>query len=1042
MKYNKESDFEKAVIALLSNNSWTEVINNPTEQDLLDNWAKIIFDNNREIDRLNNYPLTAGEMQQIVEQINEKTTPYSINGLINQKYIRIVRDNEDDTQHYGKEVSLKIYDPNEIGGGQSRYQIAEQPQFPTPHPLMSNRRGDLMILINGMPLIHVELKRSDIPVSQATNQIEKYTREGVFKSGIYALVQVFVAMTPEETVYFANPGYDGKFNKDYFFHWANFNNEPLNRWEDVAKDLLTIPMAHQITGYYTVADGGDGILKVMRSYQYYASHAIADKVRKTKWNEVDIHGGHIWHTTGSGKTMTSFKSAQLMSRTKDVDKVIFLVDRRELGTQSLLEYQGFALDDESVNPTENTDVLISKLKSDNPNETLIVTSIQKMSLVNEENTRKTNIKSADIEKINKKRIVIIVDECHRSTFGDMLQIIRKTFPKALFFGFTGTPILTENRKKGSTTADVFGDELHRYSIADGIRDGNVLGFDHTPVLTFKEKEIRRAVAMDAVHITDESEFKILPTDSEEIRRIKEWKSDTYYYFMDEKPMAGNDEEEGIEDYLHESQYDNDIHRNAVVDDIIENFPIISRGGKFHAIFATSSIAEAIKYYKLFLAKAPDLKVVALYDASIDNVGGSYVKEAETVKILERYNKMYGQNFTMATYDRFKKNVASRLAHKKPYLNLPASQQIDILIVVDQMLTGFDSKWLNTLYMDKELKYEGIIQAFSRTNRLFGHDKPFGVIRYYRKPFTMEKRVIDAFNVYSGNRPFGVFVDHLESNLANMNAKFLEIKAIFESEGIFNFEKLPKNEADRNMFAKLFVQFNRYLDSAKVQGFLWSKLSYTFEHKDDPETMVDLLLDENTYNTLVARYKELSHRGVGVGEEELPYDLETYITEINTDKINADFMQTHFEKWLKELNECKDADKMLSDLHNTFSVLSQEDQKFAHLIINDIQRGDLVVEKGKTISDYITEYKVNAQNDKIHRFAESIGVDETLLRQMVELHLNDANINEFGRFDNLKATLDMAKAKAYFEAKEHTSISTFAVNMKADKELRTFIIGEF
>lgn len=1036
MKYTKELEFEKAVIGLLSNNNWTEVIKNPSEQDLLDNWAKIIFDNNRNIDRLGDYPLTEGEMGQIVEQINEQRTPYNLNGWINRREISIVRDNSDDALHFEKEVYLKIYDPNEIGAGQSRYQIAEQPKFQTPNPLMSDRRGDFMILINGMPLIHVELKRSDTPVSQATNQIEKYTREGVFQRGIYSLVQVFVAMTPEETVYFANVGFDGKFNKDYFFHWANFNNEPINRWEDVAKDLLTIPMAHQITGYYLVADGGDGQLKVMRSYQYYASHAIADKVKKTKWDDIDIHGGHIWHTTGSGKTMTSFKSAQLISRSKDADKVVFLVDRCELGTQSLLEYQGFALDDESVNATENTYVLLSKLRSDNRNETLIVTSIQKLSRITQDST----YNNRDIEKINKKRIVIIVDECHRSTFGDMLQDIRKTFPRALFFGFTGTPILKENLKKGSTTSDVFGDELHRYSIADGIRDGNVLGFDHTPVLTFKEKEIRRAVALDQIHIGSENDFAIQEDDDEKTIAEKKKREELFYYYMNVAPMASTDEEKGIEDFLPKSQYDNDIHRNAVVDDIIENFPIISHGGKFHAIFATSSIAEAINYYELFHEKTPDMKITALYDSNIDNNGNAYIKEEATVRILEHYNQIYDQNFKMPSFDKYKKDVASRLAHKKPYLNIPSDKQIDVLIVVDQMLTGFDSKWVNTLYMDKELKYEGIIQSFSRTNRLFGHDKPFGVVRYYRRPYTMKKFIDQAFKTYSGDRPFGVFVDRLETNLTNMNAKFLEIKTLFESAGIKNFEKLPADDADRRMFAKLFVAFNRYLDSAEIQGFTWEQQQYTIKHDNEAELTIILQLDETTYNTLVARYKELRNGSGTHGEDELPYDLESYITEINTDKINSDYMQTHFEKWLKQLNGGEDADKMLEDLHNTFSVLSQEDQRFAHLLINDIQRGDLIVDESKTITDYITEYKVNAQNDRIHKFAESLGVDEQMLRQMLELNLDDSNINGFGRLDNLKATVDMEKAKAYLEQKTGTEMSMFQVKMKLDGILRNFIIN--
>lgn len=1040
MKYKREADFERAVISFLSDKKW-EVIQNPTEQVLLDNWANIIFENNRKIDCLGDFPLTDGEKQQLIEQINEQRTPFNINGWINKREIAITRDNPNDRLHYGKEVHLKIYDPNEIGAGQSRYQIAEQPKFPTPNPLASDRRGDFMILINGMPLIHVELKRSDVPVSQATNQIEKYTREGVFQRGIYSMVQVFVAMTPEESLYFSNPGFDGIFNKDYFFHWADFNNQPINKWEKVAEDLLTIPMAHQITGYYLVADGGDGVLKVMRSYQYYAAHAIADKVHNTKWDEIDIHGGHIWHTTGSGKTMTSFKAAQLISRTKDAEKVIFLVDRRELGTQSLLEYQGFALDDDAVNETENTDELLKKLKSTDRNEILIVTSIQKLSRIKEE----SNYNAKAIEKINQKRIVIIVDECHRSTFGDMLQDIRRTFPQALFFGFTGTPILKENQKKGATTSDVFGSELHRYSIADGIRDKNVLGFDHTPVLTFKEKDIRRVVALEQIHANSEEDFEEKEGDDENTIKRKRIQAERFYYFMNDAPMATTVTDEGreigIEDYIPDAQYEDEVHQRAVVKDIIENFPIISRGGKFHAIFATSSIPEAIKYFELFGELAPDMKVTALYDSSIDNNGNSYYKEESTIKILAHYNELYGQRFTMMTYNSYKKDVASRLAHKKPYnLNLPADKQINILIVVDQMLTGFDSKWVNTLYMDKELKYEGIIQAFSRTNRLFGHDKPFGVVRYYRRPFTMKKRIADAFETYSGNRPFGIFADHLEANLTNMNARYLEIKTLFEAAGISNFEKLPPENADRQMFARLFVEFNRYMDSAKIQGFMWNKLEYSFKHENEADTNVVLLLDENIYNTLVARYKELQRGGGGGGgDDELPYDLESYITEINTDKINSDYMQTHFVKWLKNLNEGETTDKMLEELHHTFSVLSQEDQRFAHLIINDIQRGDLVVDEAKTITDYITEYKVAAQNDRIHRFAEAIGVDEKALRKMMELHPNNSNINEYGRLDALKATTDKNKAKAYFEEKTGQTVTSLMVNMKLDKELRDFIL---
>ena len=248
MAFNKESEFEEALINVLTTQYGWEaaVIKNPTEQQLIENWAGILFNNNRCADRLNNCPLTQGEMQQIIEQIHTLNTPLKLNGFINGKTVSIKRDNPDDEAHFGTEVSLKIYDRQEIAAGQSSYQIVQQPKFPT-RGILNDRRGDIMLLINGMPLIHLELKKSGVSVMQAANQIEKYSREGVF-SGLFSLVQIFVAMEPAESLYFANPGRDGKFNPNFYFHWANTNNEPINNWKEVAEKLLSIPMAHQLIG--------------------------------------------------------------------------------------------------------------------------------------------------------------------------------------------------------------------------------------------------------------------------------------------------------------------------------------------------------------------------------------------------------------------------------------------------------------------------------------------------------------------------------------------------------------------------------------------------------------------------------------------------------------------------------------------------------------------------------------------------------------------------------------------------------------------------
>ena len=1036
MVFNKESDFEEALIKILSEKGWEkEVLKNYSEKDLLRNWANILFENNRDIDRLNDYPLTDSEMQQILEQIEALRTPLKLNGFINGKSVCIVRDNPDDKLHFGKEVSLKIYDRLEIAAGQSRYQIVRQPKFPTKSKLLNDRRGDLMLLINGMPVIHIELKKSGIPVSQAYHQIEKYSYEGIFK-GLFSLVQIFVAMEPNEAVYFANPGPDGKFNQDYYFHWEDFNNEPINEWDKVASTLLSIPMAHQLIGFYTVADDSDGVLKVMRSYQYFAASAISDKVAKAKWEGNNQLGGYVWHTTGSGKTMTSFKSAQLIASSKDADKVIFLMDRIELGTQSLKEYRGFADENEDVQATENTNVLISKLKSSDPADTLIVTSIQKMSNIKDE---AGGLNARDIEMICDNRIVFIVDEAHRSTFGNMLITIKNTFPKAMFFGFTGTPIQDENQKKKNTTTTVFGDELHRYSIADGIRDKNVLGFDPYKVLTFKDKDVRKVVALEKAKVKDEKEVISDPA-----------KSKIYYEYMDASrvPMVGYFDNKGnyikgIEDYIPNVQYQTQEHTKTVVKDIADNWMTLSRGSKFHSIFATSSIPEAINYYRLMKNELPNLKITALFDSNIDNNGGVNFKEDGLVEIIEDYNSLYGQDFSIPTFHKMKKDIAARLAHKKPYQRIEndPDKQIDVLIVVDQMLTGFDSKWINTLYMDKVLRYENIIQAFSRTNRLFGPDKPFGTIRYYRRPHTMESNINAAVKLYSGDRPLGLFALHLIENLNEMNRLFENIIDIFEGSGISNFEKLPEDMDSCRKFAKDFKEFNAFLEAAKIQGFKWSISSYT---DDTMQEKIDVVIDEKTYLILVLRYKELTGGGSGTGSNDVPYDLVGYITEIDTGLIDSDYMNSRFDKYIKLLNgngaSAEDIEKAETELHKTFAMLTQEEQKYANIFLHDIQRGDVEITSGKTLRDYINEYLLKAKNDQIHSVSVHLGVDENKLRAIMSLKLVESNLNEFGRYDELKQTIDKKKAKDYFEKIEGIKVIPPKVITKADILLRDFILS--
>ena len=1016
--FDKEDDFENAFITLLKSCGWEkEVIKYPTENDLIKNWANILYNNNRDKDKLGDYPLTETEMAQIIEQITTLRTPFSLNSFINGGTVAIKRDNPDDKLHLGKEVSLHIYDRHEIAGGKSRYQIVEQPKFAAPSSIFPARRGDVMLLINGMPVFHIELKKSGIPLSKACNQIKKYSEQGIF-TGLFSLVQIFIAMTPEDTVYYTNPGIDGKFNEDFYFHWANFDNAPIKNWYEFTQNLLYIPMAHQLIGFYTVADSKDGILKVLRSYQYYAVSAISNVVAQNKWDEKKQRGGYIWHTTGSGKTLTSFKAADLIAKSQDADKVVFLVDRKELDEQSYKHYQDFADDENDIQKTESTDILRGKLLSNSSFDTLIVTSIQKMCRIFEDGSRRMQ---RDIEKINDKRIVFIVDECHRDTFGDMMSVVKETFPNALFFGFSGTPIQEENAKKGCTSADVFGNELHRYTIGDGIRDKNVLAFDPYMVETFKSKDLRRQVALEKAHAKTQEEAI-----------SDKSKSKTYYYYLNDVPMIS------IEKEIPSSQYKTDEHINAVVKNIVDEYADRSHGRKFHSIFATSSIPEAIVYYRLLKKAAPHLNITVLVDPSDNNTPTSYEKMVGLAEVIEDYNALFNQTYSIPTYGKMKTDVSLRLSHEGPYKGIEKTpeKQVDILIVVNQMLTGFDSKWVNVLYLDKIMQQETIIQAFSRTNRIFGEDKPVGTIYYYRYPYTMKANIEEAVKIYAGDKAFMVFVDKLDKNLKLFNDTYLEIKHLFESEGIADFMHLPEDMSVKAKFALLFNTLSKLLEMIKVQGFTWKKAA-------KGEFSVDIT--EEIYYILLQRYKELIVPPVGPGpDEEPPYDISSYITEIGTGKIDADYINSRFEKYLKLKNRTGESQEIvasaLQEVYKSFAMLSEEEQKYANIFIKDVQMGNVEPEEHKTMKDYIAEYMRRAKDDQIFRFAEQFGLDDTLLREMMSLHLNEENINEFGRFDKLKASANMDKVKEYFETSTGEKLSIFKARSKFDNLLRHFIIS--
>ncbi len=1021
MLFRNEKEFEDALVAKLTqlNNQWSkDVLEYKTEKELIDNWAAILFSNNNQTDRLNGCPLTETEMNQIISQINGES-PFAINRRLNGKYISIIRDNTKDTLHNGKRVDLFLFDKDEIAAGKSIYQIARQPQLPVSSEIFGDRRGDMMLLVNGMPLFHIELKNTPVKVEQACNQISKYMKHGVF-TGFFSLVQVFVAMTPDETLYFANPGRDREFNSDYYFHWGDFNNKYINDWEEIAEKFLSIPMAHRLIGYGTIADGTDNILKVMRSYQYHAAYKIYSQVvKRSDWDDGQQKGGYVYHTTGSGKTMTSFKCAQLTKSSGKVEKIVFLMDRNELWKQTYDNYRNFS-DCDDIEDTANTNSLLSKLESDTPN-LLIVTSIQKMSNLT---TVEPTLHAARIAKIQQKKIVFIIDEAHRSTFGTMLRDIKLTYPKAMFFGFTGTPIMDVNAIDGITTDGLFGECLHKYAINEGIRDKNVLGFKPSKVVTFDEEDFREKVALRKLGKACVEDL----TDDEFAK----------YHALVSRDMI--DVEAGVGNSLYSDGDTGRAHRENVVYDILSKWERISFRGKFHYILATSSIQEAIEYYRLLKDNDKGLFVTAVFDPHTDNESDDIFKDEGVEEILLDYNRHFGFHFTIGTYRRFKDDVCLRLAHKEPYKDIDTRREeaVNIVIVVNQLLTGFDSKWINTLYLDKVIEYEQFIQAASRTNRLHGYEKQYGIIKYCRKPYTMEQNAVEALRLYAETGYQDVFVPSLGQNIIGMNNDYQSIIKLFEKCGIDNFSTLPTDSNDIKLFADLFNNISNYYYRSIPQLFTWTQKTYITEDAGE----VTVLLDEMTYEILHQRYSEIPRTGTPGGD--MIYDIKAFLTEISSNEINRAFMESKFSEVLKDLSngaKPEDIKALLDDLKSNFTILSVEDQITAEAILEDIYSGALKdFDANKTLVEYIEIYNRNILKANIERFSNAFGIDRDKLSRIMACHLAEDNLLQGGLFDQIISTLDRVRAKETMEAIEGMEIKPHRVVQKTEGYLKRFILS--
>ena len=412
-------------------------------------------------------------------------------------------------------------------------------------------------------------------------------------------------------------------------------------------------------------------------------------------------------------------------------------------------------------------------------------------------------------------------------------------------------------------------------------------------------------------------------------------------------------------------------------------------------------------------------------------------------MLDDYNSKFGQHFQQSTYAKYKKDVALRLAHKTPYKHLEKNKQIDLLIVVTQMLTGYDSKWINTLYVDKLLKYVDVIQAFSRTNRLFGPEKPFGIIKYFCRPYRMEKYIKDALDLYV-DQPQSVFVDKLEANLEKINQSYDVIYDVFKAEGIVDFNTLPRAEISKKKFALEFCKMTKLLEASKMQGFSWDKLKYEFKHVNG-WVSIEMKFDEMVYKVLLQRYRELfENGGDGTSEDDDVYHFEAYLTETGVGTIDADYINANFIRYVKYLYTLgEDNEKVTAlqkQLHQVFATLSQRDQRTVLTILHDIRRGDLVLSPNNTIFDYINQYQKRQTDAQIFTICDATGLNFDKFKDIVRNDVSENNIDDMGRFQDLMSTLDKNKAKDFLKRVSGDDVKSMFVVTRISTIIRDFILS--
>lgn len=932
-----------------------------TVKDLINNWR--IELNRINADQLEGVELTDNEFKQVMSKVNQISNSFEATKVLSMesntgKIDGIYRDDHPDITR--RQITLTIFKKAEVSGGDSSYQIAREVTSDR------NNRFDLVLLINGLPLINIEQKRTDKSLDEAFGQFIRYYKDGEYCKNFMAFSQMMVITTEIETRYFATPKTVDEFNPVFAFNWSDKANKPINDWEQVIKHFLMIPMAHQMVGDYLVIDEAteeeDRKHMLLRPYQVYALQAVESAAFGFDNDDRIPHGGFVWHTTGSGKTITSFKTALFLATRAGFDKVVFLVDRRELDSRTSENFKAYAAyEPVDVDNTEYTYQLKKKLKLVKPG--IIVTTTFKLNILVKE------LLEAKDDSLAEKKIVFIVDEAHRTTMGQMMGDIKKYFKKkGLFFGFTGTPLFNENNIKGKintnsevidTTEKLFGPKLHQYSIDEAIADGNVLGFyvDYINTGEFKSHEDLR----------NQLTFKIQEEHPELSERELQRKMQLY-------SLADLEQLAKKYDIL---IYQDETHIPRVVSSILDNWESQSNKREFNAILTVAYKNRVIAYYKELKEQLEerDMKLNIAMTFSFGNENDPDNIPIELTKqMFKDYSDFTGIEFVagdkkhgeMAYFE----DIIERTTKGGSGRN---KKNIDLVIVADQLLTGYDSKRLNTLYVDRSLKLQGLIQAYSRTNRVYGKAKEFGTIVNFKYPEITKETVDTALTLYgSGGSSRKAIVDTYENSVRKFNLNIDELLQTLADPA--DWKSLRTNEEGLKQFTLAFK------DAAEQLNFIEQYYEYKWDDKS-------FGLDEHTWLKYVGAYKNL----VGKGDTESnPIPIRSLVGKtklVGTQVIDANHILKLIGSKVNDDNGVQSVDdETLRIIYEQIQELSDmgDDIKANMLrafVDKELIQGNL--KYGINFDDAFNDWKQNKLKNEVENLSKNWGISsEWLLKSVI------------------------------------------------------------